>query len=477
MKISRRLFLGEMAALTGSAASVQGMQGRVKAEGEKLRLRFGVLTDTHIGLPWWRGINAPAMEKALRDFRARDVDAVMITGDITNDGTIEQLRVAMRIWDSVFPDGKGLNGKRVEKLFICGNHDVRLWTPIEKQGPRDIAPRLAEVWEEIVHEKFVPVSLKKVNGFPFVGAHWGHVGKEETEPVLQRAMKECPPDTPLFYYQHAPLPQTCYGSRKEDPGGTSAFGTTGEALKNHPNAVVFSGHSHRPLSHPRSIWQGEFTAVNAGAMAWADFVPFDWPHDLAPLSVYGKSACIVSVYQGRMVIERRNVCFESSYGADWVLPLPLKRETYPYTMEKMAAAAEAPFFAPGSRAAVNTAMSADTLVLPIPAKCMKGEEDGVLVSFPAARLRRDDDWVMYYEVAACRADTGAEVAQTEVYTEFYLGAGRMKNSYDCLFEAKKLPKDVPCRFRVRAVECFGRKSAPLETEAIQRKTYKDWVER
>jgi predicted phosphodiesterase len=475
MEISRRLFLGGMVALTGSAASVHGRQIQVTAGDAELQLRFGVLTDTHIGLTWWRGINTPAMEKALKDFRARDVDAVMITGDITNIGTIEQLRVVMKIWDSVFPDGKGLNGKHVEKLFICGNHDVRLWTPIEKQGPGDIAPRLAEVWEEIVHEKFVPVFLKKVNGFPFVGAHWGHFKKEETEPVLKQAMKECSPDTPLFYYQHAPLPQTCYGSRKEDDGGAASFGTTGEALKNYPNAIVFSGHSHWPLSHPRSIWQGEFTAVNAGAMAWADFSPFSWPHDLAPLSVYGKSACIVSVYQDRMTIERRNVCFESSYGADWVLPLPLKRETYPYTLEKMTAAAEAPFFAPGSRAVVNTVMSANTLVLPIPPKDLKGEEDGILVSFPAARLSKDDDWVMYYEVTAYRTDTDEEAAQMKIYTEFYLGAGRMKNAYDCLFEAKKLPKDVPCRFRVCAMECFGKKSEPLETEAIQRKTYKDWV--
>lgn len=39
-------------------------------------------------------------------------------------------------------------------------------------------------------------------------------------------------------------------------------------LEKHPNVVDFSGHTHRPVSDPRSIWQGEYTAIQTGTLAY-----------------------------------------------------------------------------------------------------------------------------------------------------------------------------------------------------------------
>ncbi len=41
-----------------------------------------------------------------------------------------------------------------------------------------------------------------------------------------------------------------------------------ELLNDYPNVVNFSGHSHRPMLDPRSIWQGEFTALQTGSMSY-----------------------------------------------------------------------------------------------------------------------------------------------------------------------------------------------------------------
>ncbi len=41
-----------------------------------------------------------------------------------------------------------------------------------------------------------------------------------------------------------------------------------ELLNNYPNVVNFSGHSHRPVVDPRSIWQGEFTALQTGSLCY-----------------------------------------------------------------------------------------------------------------------------------------------------------------------------------------------------------------
>jgi hypothetical protein len=41
-----------------------------------------------------------------------------------------------------------------------------------------------------------------------------------------------------------------------------------KVLEKYPQVVDFSGHTHRPLSDPRTIWQGTFTALNTGSLAY-----------------------------------------------------------------------------------------------------------------------------------------------------------------------------------------------------------------
>ena len=71
------------------------------------------------------------------------------------------------------------------------------------------------------------------------------------------------PNKPIFVFQHEPPKSTVIGS----------YGTNGDVglknlLSNYPQVIDFSGHSHRPLSTPRSIWQDTFTAVNTGSLAY-----------------------------------------------------------------------------------------------------------------------------------------------------------------------------------------------------------------
>ena len=122
MNLSRRGFLGGGAALFGSVAAA----GAAKSAGHDAppRLKIGVIADPHIGTQWMMGINSPATEKAFRDFREQRVDAVAVLGDFTNSGTIAQWEEFAQIWYDVFPDDLGADGKRVEKLFVTGNHDV-----------------------------------------------------------------------------------------------------------------------------------------------------------------------------------------------------------------------------------------------------------------------------------------------------------------------------------------------------------------
>ena len=71
------------------------------------------------------------------------------------------------------------------------------------------------------------------------------------------------PDKPIFVLQHQPP----YGTMKGTTG-TGADKGLKELLVNYPQVIDFSGHTHCSLSDPRIIWQGEFTAINTGGLAY-----------------------------------------------------------------------------------------------------------------------------------------------------------------------------------------------------------------
>ena len=71
------------------------------------------------------------------------------------------------------------------------------------------------------------------------------------------------PDKPIFVLQHQPPYATMKGSY-----GTAADKGLKELLVNYPQVIDFSGHTHCSLSDPRIIWQGEFTAINTGGLAY-----------------------------------------------------------------------------------------------------------------------------------------------------------------------------------------------------------------
>src|SRR5215211_3639395 len=75
--------------------------------------RFAFISDTHIGSP--NGLAEEDLRRTVRDINAmNDIAFVVITGDITELGTDEELRMAKQILDSL----------DVPYYIIPGNHDT-----------------------------------------------------------------------------------------------------------------------------------------------------------------------------------------------------------------------------------------------------------------------------------------------------------------------------------------------------------------
>ena len=466
MDVSRRAFLGGGAALFGSVAAKGGRTRRT----ERPRLKLGVIADPHVGTRWMMGINSPATEKAFRDFREQGVDAVAVLGDMTESGTIEQFEEFAQLWYDVFPDDLGTDGKKVEKLFITGNHDVACWKPPEKQDPAtDVAPNIAEHWKRLFHEEYAPAWRKEIKGFQFTGLNWGLYPKtaindafrrEILEPYLKEAQARAKPGEPIFHLQHAPISNTCYCS------GKKGFGTAEQLFGDDERAFVISGHVHKPLTHPRNIWQGGYTALSAGVITWTSFPPFGWPKELPGGAAYAKSQCTVSVYDDEIEIERKSVWTGDLLGETWRIPLPLSKATFPYTREKIEARGAAPVFPSGAKVVANVGMGENVFWKVPPNKKAVQGAGGIVLTFPAAEPRGTDDLVMCYEAVARRADDGTELAKRKFYTEFFMGRRYMRNLYEYLFEADALAGETKCVFDVCAIDFFGNRSDAITSGPV-----------
>ena len=216
-------------------------------------LRFLVASDVHIStntsirdsnlantLDW-------AYEMAESSPKYKALDATLFAGDISDNGDVLPLNTFNSIVKSKL---KG----NTQFIVSMGNHDFRMTSP--EASISQFANLFGPVDKHLV-----------INGFHFItlspdlseGEHFSESKVEWLDEQLSLA-QEADPTKPIFVMQHEHIQGTVYGS---DAWYVSELT---DVLCKYPQVVDFSGHSHYPLSDPRSIWQGTFTALGTGTM-------------------------------------------------------------------------------------------------------------------------------------------------------------------------------------------------------------------
>ena len=407
MAISRRWFIGGAAAF-GAFGGCRMFETHGFRAGGRPRLRFGVVSDIHIryfGEQSSQYGGTGTFVDTLRWFDSQGADAVMIAGDMADNGLVEQLAAIGKAWDTVFPGNAGSDGRTVEKLFVYGNHD---WEGFKYGGYGEkLYPDKAELerhilradygrhWREIFHEDYSPFYRKTVKGYTFLGQHWvdglGAFGPALKD-FLDRERKTLDPAQPFFYFQHPHPNDTCYGpwAWGHDRGDVTA------ALSPFANAVAFSGHSHYSLTDERSVWQGAFTSVGTSSLRYSG-MPYNeiGPRGYENTGSEGKDAAaynavkllrphegvetgyrqgmLWSVYDDCISVTRHEFVNSGSLGSDWVIPLPAA-ESRPFAFAERAKKFSAPEFPAGA----SLKLERKTV------KNRKGEEkDAVVLAFPA----------------------------------------------------------------------------------------------
>lgn len=293
MSMTRRRFLGGLV----SAAVFNRLYGA--SEGEP-QLRFGFVSDAHLCV--MTPATEAALAAALKRFARANVDAVVVSGDLLDMGTVEEMERLLAVWRDAFPGGKALDGRPVTPFVVWGNHDymnasyMRRMTPAQLKAafPRRMIDDKDRWWRELTGDPFPgEVFHKRIRGFSFVGAHWGH--EDETGPWMAAHRAEVDTSKLFIHVQHPHPADTVYAD-PNGPQGVKRF------LSGYPNCLSLSGHSHLSMANGKALWQGSFTAMTG--------------------SIPVNHAAILSVHPDRLVIARRDVKHDRDL-PEWVLPLPL----------------------------------------------------------------------------------------------------------------------------------------------------------
>ena len=470
-RMNRREFFGG-----GALAFLSVVCGRAypaipgSHDGAGARLKVGVLSDIHItvlGDEKAGELNSPANAKtfirALERFRDANVDAVLVSGDLSNDGFIEQLMAVGDAWRNVFPDG----APSPVKLIIGGNHDWEGWKygrkgvkrfPDEAELKRNIiCEHLDEAWRSAFGEPFEKVVDREVKGYRFIGAHWPfHV--QEAVKYLESVKDTLPKDRPFFYFQHPPLPGTL-----QEPRSKKA--TVAEILASFPNAVAITGHTHYSVTDENSIWQGGFTAINAGSLRYT-CAPIGRENS-GPMRNCGfkqmgniatrdcRQGLMMTVYGDKIVVARHEHVTDSPLGPDWVVPLD---GTRPFDVRRRAAAAHAPCFPPDAKPVLSD---------PFEGKRRDGKKSSkVALKFPQAMPSDSAHGrVLDYRVEV-KIKQGGLVNETYMVRRFVAEGfnkpeRQMPAEMECMLDADSIPHECPLKIEVRAADCYGNLSEPI----------------
>lgn len=393
-------------------------------------LRFIASSDTHVtgaGDVKTQRIDSMlgmAYDLAASDANYQSLDAVLVVGDLTDDGTPEQFDAFDSTMKNDLRDGTKL------LAVVAKNHDGY------NQSRADIRATCEAMTGNGADFHVV------LNGYHFIGLsaskdrlqHYDLGQLRWLKQQLDAAVKD-DPNKPVFVMHHEPTVETVYGSSVYDGWGVPYFGAI---LRQYPQAVEIAGHSHYPVNDPRSVWQGAYTAVNTGAIAYAEFT-VDATRTYHPADSRDVANCWIVEANAAGDLRLRGIDVNAqSVLCDFVMKNPADKANRDFTPAKRKAASKAPAFADG------TAMT----VTPT--------ENGCKVTVPAAQST-DGMPVILYRISA-KSTLGIPVAKSWTLAQYY----RSDGADEIELELQGL---IPGSYMVSVTveNAYGKQSQPLQT--------------
>lgn len=310
----RRDFLKGAAFLGGAAAVAPAFA----STGGKPLLKIAVMSDLQ-GHAYAEDAGMRNLERALDIFAPLKPDVVVSAGDMNDTGK-EADAVA---WFKARCDAR--LGK-LPHVACIGNHELG-FVPNRLK-----AQRTSEVCRRdfcaVFGDRPELVLRKTIGGYDFISLSLEDPARyhEKELQMLKRELDAAvarDSSRPIFVVSH----YHPYGT-VNDSYTRLREGGLREILNGYPQVVSLSGHTHNPLQDPRSIWQGEFTAIETSTLCYG-CINNNPPavNQISSLLPYGHEAlgCIfIEVYGERMAVRRFSVRSRSEIEPEnpWVVDLP-----------------------------------------------------------------------------------------------------------------------------------------------------------
>lgn len=404
-------------------------------------MKIGVMSDLHFQVA--QGTAETTVPAMLEQFKADNVDVVMITGDIGYACEEVEYEKFWTAWNTVFPDAE----TAPELLVISGNHEFDR-AVFKKETYEDAINRFLRVFklDELNQHKVV-------NGYHFIGinsenesTHGLYTEATTTwlKAQLDAAVAENP-NNPIFVTAHQTMPNTTYGSEWDSFQKSNSTAPLYEVLKDYPQVVYFAGHSHFASESERSIHQEHFTSVDVTSLNYMSLEDGNKGYQSqGALMVTIKGAdkqIVIDRYKinndasGNLIVDNPVVKIKQP----WTLNLPLNPAEFTYTAARTEGRT-APTFAEGSALTISDVTFA-----------------AAKIAFPAAT---HEDYVHNYNIRIKQGDT--VVMEKLINGDFYLLAEKQKATWTTTVEG--LQPDTKYTVEVTAEESFGKESQPLTTE-------------
>jgi len=256
-------------------------------DATKVVCSFGMLSDTHIN-----GSNGQNCEDKLRNAftqlkaqaskdDSNGLDGVMVAGDLIDYGgnLSSQLPVFKSIYEEAF------DPEKTPLVYTIGNHDPNTsywWTSAVYSFAHSIRNIFGTKYEKTDKEVTMRNSFECRNCV-IGNYHILAVTPNAVSPVSYpsqvinwldttlNSITKADPERYVILITHPMIYDTVYGSllgptwmsgALQDQWYTAALTPT---LKKYPQVITFGGHLHFPINDPRSIWQGDFTALGCGS--------------------------------------------------------------------------------------------------------------------------------------------------------------------------------------------------------------------
>lgn len=473
--MDRRHFLHSALMVTGAVCvDMPTFASRIQQLGRP-NLRIGILSDIHIGKE-----TTDVFQHTLEYFRDKEVDGVLMAGDLADHGLERELQQVADTWYRVFPKDKAPDGRHVEKIFVYGNHDIEgcNWSSdhygmSEEEWTRQaIGLHPAESWKRCFREKYQPIHMKTIKGYHFVGAHWVGKNVPGLDAFLDEHAQELRGEKPFFYYQHQHPRGTCMGPWVwgQDDGSVTA------QLSQWPNCIAFSGHSHMPLGDDRDLWQGEFTSIGTSSLCYIclfgarENSSVDGSNERVPSQMKninfndaGKQGMLMQVYDDCIAIERLEFLGDKHVADNWLIPLPFNPQEA-MTFERRSLTEPVPEFAAADRVTLTRAVGKDRYDV---------EQKQVTVHFPSVLKSRQGVRAFDYEVQVevRFVDVLSVTGTKRVFSNgCFLSEDKDAAEVTCVYGEGELPANREIRFVVRPCNCYGIKGKPIYSEWVPART-------